>query len=212
MELSLRLETLLGALGSAEIFADVGCDHGYVAAEMLARDKCRFAYLTDISAKSLKKAEEYLSGRFPGRFLALATNGLQGVPRADEVLVAGMGGEEIVSILSSSPFLPERIVLQPMKNSEKVRSFLLRSGYAPTADYTFYDGKYYDLISAEKGECVYTADEIAFGRDNLREKGDAFLRMIGTRRAVLLEALPRMKKEEREKAEKRIGKYDEVLG
>ena len=63
-------------------------------------------------------------------------------------------------------------------------------------------------LNAASSNCV----EIAFGRDNLREKGDAFLRMIGTRRAVLLEALPRMKKEEREKAEKRIGKYDEVLG
>lgn len=211
MVLSGRLETIVSALDETAVFADVGCDHGYCSREMLKRGKCRFAYLTDLSAESLKKADDLLKSEFAGRYRALVANGLAGVPFADEVLIAGMGGEEMISILSAAPFSPEKLILQPMKNAEKVRAYLIKHGYKPIIDYTFADGKFYDLIKAERGTCSYSEDELRFGRDNLLRRGEDFVRMIEGKIAVLTEALPKMSEEEKEKTKKTIRKYKEVI-
>jgi len=88
----------------------------------------------------------------------------------DFVLIAGMGGEEIISILKNG-FLPQKLLLQPMKNTPKVREFLINSGYKILLDYTFKDGKFYDLIKAEKfvdnQKENYQAWWLEFGRDNI---------------------------------------------
>ena len=85
-----------------------------------------------------------------------------------------MGGEEILHILRNLP-LPRTFVLQPMKNADKVRAFLVDRGAKITADYTFFDGKYYDLIVGEsEGGDSYTEWEIEFGRDNLLRPSNDF--------------------------------------
>ena len=89
-----------------------------------------------------------------------------------------MGGGEIISILSHEKygFLPKRFVFQPMHDQEKLRRYILEKGGAIERDYTFFDGKYYDVIvGAAQGETEYSAAEYEFGKDNLRERPKAFL-------------------------------------
>ena len=126
-----RLRVLCGELRPCARFADVGCDHGYCTQYMLERNLCRTAVISDISAGSLHKAETLLAPYIAeGRVRSVCCAGLSDIPRdTDEVLIAGMGGEEIVSILEEG-FLPPVLVLQPMKNAPKLRRFLLERGYA----------------------------------------------------------------------------------
>jgi len=208
---TLRLKTLLLELDNCQTFADVGCDHGYVAEGMLKNGKCNFVYVTDVSPVCLKKAEELLSKNYQGKFKAIATNGLKNVPKVDQVLIAGMGGEIICDIILNADFLPDRLVLQPMKNTEKVRELLIKSGYRLIKDYTFKDVKYYDLIVCEKGIDSYTDDELLFGRDNLRQKGEAFKEQIKRKLSVLQLAYQKMGEEDKIKADKQIKKYTEIL-
>lgn len=171
-----RLNQLFSALAPCKKFADVGCDHGYVAHMMITEGKAERVVISDISAPCLKKAEELLSAYMGDRVTSVVCDGLSGVDTdCDQVLIAGMGGEEIISILSSSPFLPERLVVQPMKNVDKVRKRLLSLGYRIVKDYIFRDVKFYNLIVCERGEDSYSEEEIFFGRDNLLRPSADFI-------------------------------------
>lgn len=175
-----RIKVICSHIPRCRVFADVGCDHGYMTKYVLDQGLCEYAYLADISEKSLKKAETLLKGEIQaGKCFSVCTDGLRNFPEPpDCVLIAGMGGEEIVSILSCGE-LPEKFVLQPMKNAEKLRAFLLGRGARIGKDFTFSDGKFYDLIVGEgRGGDVYSDWELRYGRDNLKSLPQAFVRKI----------------------------------
>ncbi len=175
-----RLNRIFAELDSCEIFADVGCDHGYIAKAMLLSGKAKRAIISDVSAKCLSKAEELLSTEIlEGRVESVVSDGFDKIKTCDLALIAGMGGEEIVSIISKAKNLPNKLVLQPMKNLDKVRVCAVNHGYKVVKDYVFYSsGIYYDLLVLEKGKDCLTDDEIEFGRTNLIERPDAFINLL----------------------------------
>ncbi len=170
-----RIDTLCSLLTTAETFADVGCDHGYCSEYMLKNGLCKRAILSDISKGSLAKAERLLAPYIrSGVAVSVLGDGFKGVPKdTDEVLIAGMGGSEIVSILSDVKFgfIPKRFVFQPMHDGEKLRRYLVENGGYIERDFTFEDGKFYDVLvggRAENGERqTYTDAEFEFGKENL---------------------------------------------
>lgn len=175
-----RLKEIFSLLPNASVFADVGCDHGYVAKEVLKSGKAEKVIISDISAKCLAKAESLLEDEIDdGRAISVVSNGFEKLPKCDLALIAGMGGEEIISILKNAWFLPQTLVLQPMKNLPKLRVFLVELGYKIIKDYVFTaEQKYYDLLLVKKGEDKLSDDEIEFGRTNLLEKGKAYLERL----------------------------------
>ncbi len=185
-----RISVICAHIPACRIFADIGCDHGYCTAYVLEKGLCEKAYVSDISAACLKKAETLLHNEIAaGRCMPVCADGLDGVRDADCVLIAGMGGEEIVHILERAP-IPERFVLQPMRNTEKVRRHLLARGVHIEADFTFEDGKFYDLIAGSSpGADEYSRFELRYGRDNLKSPGIAFLRKVRKETGMLREAL-----------------------
>lgn len=164
-----RLKTLFDLAGEGDVFLDIGCDHGKVSYAALSQKKFKKVIITDISAKSLDKAVKLMQP-FKNDVKAIVTDGFCGIDDDVSVaFIAGMGGEEICKILSQAKKLPNKLVLSPQKNTEKVRRLLIKSGYKIVKDFTFFESKkYYDAISAEKGEDFYTDDEYRFGRDNLK--------------------------------------------
>lgn len=167
--MNVRLETIISLLSTTDTFADVGCDHGYVSKEVLSRGLAKKVYVTDISKPSLQKAIDLLTDSGFDSFEAFLTDGLESVPQADQVLIAGMGGQEIVKILKKSAYKPLIVVLQPMKNADLVRKELHSLGYGIIRDFMFYaDDKYYEIIKAQLGVSDgYTQLEEEFGRENL---------------------------------------------
>lgn len=168
-----RIAHICSLLPRVRVFADVGCDHGYMTRYMLENRLCERAYISDISAGSLQKAETLLKAEIAaGRCIPVVADGMEGLPEpCDCVLIAGLGGEEIVKILERA-YIPPHFVFQPMKNSEKLRRYLVAHGAKLERDFTFSEGtarrKYYDLLSgyAEGGD-AYSEREFRFGRDNL---------------------------------------------
>lgn len=172
-----RLVEIFSLIPTCETFADIGCDHGYISYAMLKEKKAKKVVFSDVSAKCLKKAQDLLAS-FVNEGVAegVVSDGFSKLPKVDSALIAGMGGEEIVSIIKNATNLPSTFILQPMKNSEKVRALLVEIGYKLERDYTFFaEGKYYDLILATKGQDFLSEDEIYFGKTNLLEKPKAFL-------------------------------------
>ena len=133
-----RLKEICAHIPKCAVLADVGCDHGYCAQYALESGLAQKVYITDISEKCLEKAISLLQKEIDeGRCIPLVGDGLSVLPEPAAVLIAGMGGEEIIKILTGQ--LPPIFLLQPMKNSEKLRRFLLERGANITLDYTFED-------------------------------------------------------------------------
>ncbi len=172
-----RLKEIYSVLSACDIFADIGCDHGYIAKAMISGGKCKKAIIADVSKKCLEKAETLLADYIEkGLVESAVSDGFEKVSGCDLALIAGMGGEEIVGIINRAQTLPENLVLQPMKNVDKVRLCAVKAGYRIEKDYCFKDsGKYYDLIVLKKGVDRLTQEETEFGRTNLIERGSAFL-------------------------------------
>jgi len=182
-----RIDTLCSLLQKTDVFADVGCDHGYCSEYMLKNGLCEKAILSDISKGSLAKAETLLAPYIrAGKATSVLGDGFLGVPDdVGEVLIAGMGGSEIVSILSDKKhgFMPKRFVFQPMHDAEKVRRYILANGGYIDRDFTFQDVKFYEVICGGRCEdrgqvCVemaYTDAEYEFGKENLAYFPAAFV-------------------------------------
>lgn len=162
-----RIRKLCSYLSFAESFADVGCDHGYCTEYMLKNSLCRSAIISDISPQSLQKAQNLLSGYIQsGVCTPVCCNGLTKIPPSTElVLIAGMGGEEIISVLDAA-FIPRNFVLQPMKNVPRLRQYLLSRGVRITRDSVFKSGKkyYFVLCGSQGGKgLTYTPARLKFG-------------------------------------------------
>ena len=91
-----RLEAAAALLGKTSVLADIGCDHGRFSAAMLQRGIAGKVIASDISAPSLKKAEQLsnlcgLSSKMECRI----SDGFSAysVGETDKAVILGMGGE-----------------------------------------------------------------------------------------------------------------------
>jgi len=176
-----RLARISKLIPKGKVFADIGCDHGYVTEYVLKNGLCEVAYPSDVSEKSLKKAEKLLSPYIQsGRCEPCVSDGFDALPqRADVAVIAGLGGEEILKIVKRA-YIPEKFVFQPMKNSEKLRRYLVESGCRIEVDTVFSEGgKYYDLIAGKNfGGDTYSELEYCYGRDSLTKDRDILIQRL----------------------------------
>ena len=210
-----RLEKIFSVIPTCKVFADVGCDHGYIAFEMIKREKADKVIIADISKKCLSKAEQLL---YPfieqGRAVSVVADGFNGLPDSDVGLIAGMGGEEICSILKNAKSLPKTLVLQPMKNADKVRQLAVKLGYKIQKDFVFFSAeKFYDLMLLTVGKDSLSKEEIEFGRDNIKEKNPDFIKLINAKICVLNEVLANenLSQSAKEKLVKEKGKLEKYV-
>lgn len=179
MTLCPRLEFLASLIGPSPVFADIGSDHGLLPCFILSEGKAEKAVITDISPKSLQKAEKLIKRRgLADRAVFYQTDGFEGIK--EEIYtaaIAGMGGMEIISILEKMPQSVKILLLQPMKNADKLRLYLLNRGFFIQTDKkVFSGGKYYDIIKVDtnNGSEVLSDFDIMFGKTNIEEKGQVF--------------------------------------
>ena len=182
-----RINLLCSLLRKSKSFADVGCDHGYCSQYVLQQGLCDDVVISDVSKGSLEKAKtllkEYLA---EGKVKAVLGDGFYGVSKdTEQVLIAGMGGHEIIQILSHPKygFLPQRFLFQPMHDTAKLRQYVLEHGGYLERDFTFMDGrKYYDVLvgrlatACEKQD--YTPTQLLFGKENILSRSPDFLAWV----------------------------------
>ena len=186
-----RLEKIFALIPNCKVFADVGCDHGYIAFEMLKRGKAEKVIIADISKKCLSKAEQLLAPYIEqGKAVSVVADGFNGLPDSEVGLVAGMGGEEICSILVNAKTLPKTLVLQPMKNADKVRKCVVKMGYKLQKDFVFFSAdKFYDIMLLSVGKDSLTDEEIEFGRDNIKGNNPDFIKQLNAKICVINQVL-----------------------
>lgn len=141
---------------------DVGCDHGKLLASLYQRHKHRsIAFFgSDIKKASLDKAVHlfqshfvFAEKNFPQHLVLKVGAGLLPflpLPEKSAVIVAGMGGEEIIDILRQSD-LPKgtKFFLHPTKSQAFVRDYLKRHSFIYEERFCLDKGMLYTLIYAE---------------------------------------------------------------
>ena len=170
-----RLSKVVDLCPEATVIADIGCDHGYVACELVLENKARMVIATEKSEKCLLKAVKLANDINIATFLSFRIgDGFEPITKHDKVdfgVIAGMGGLEIIEILKKKPKKLYDFVFQPMNNVLELRHYLLKHHYKILVDKKVYEnGKYYDIIRVTNGENDFADIEIYFGKSNFKGK------------------------------------------
>lgn len=175
ISISDRLNMVASLLGSNDVIADVGCDHGYLPIYLLEKGAYKCAIAMDVNKGPLDKARENiklhnLSDRIDTR-LSDGVSALK-IREADSISVCGMGGNVMMHIFHMGNEILQRtpvIVLQPQSEYALLRRYLLENGYVfDDEDIVFEDGKYYFAWKLHFDEDVSYKSDISMGVEDVK--------------------------------------------
>ena len=174
--LSDRLQAVASLIPTCKCAADVGTDHGYLAVWLLQNRKAAHVFATDIHAGPLSRAKQTASEQdCADRMTFHLCDGLQfpDAEQADAVILAGMGGETMISILQEAPWSwsGTALILQPQSKQELLFQWLREHGIGLVDAKLCADaGKLYLALLARGG-----ADTSVTAEDLLMSAQDALL-------------------------------------
>lgn len=142
ISLTNRLQTAAELCRKGVIAADIGTDHALLAC-YLALNGAKQVYACDVREGPLEAARRTIEQTGVTNVTAVLSDGLEKIDCADDVIIAGMGGELIAQIISGCRFLSEntRFILQPMTKPEFLRGFLCENGFEIIEERTAYEGR-----------------------------------------------------------------------
>lgn len=160
-----RLKAVLNEIQPCEVIADIGADHGKIAVSAKLAGLAKKVIASDISEPSVAKARN-LASQYGAEVDIRVGEGVTSLcaTEYDTVIIAGMGGLEILSILNKAIKNFNRYIFAPHTKAYELRKFLSEKDILPIRDYkVFANGKYYDIISAEVGEYKPEKDVLYYG-------------------------------------------------
>lgn len=179
LNLSPRLEAVVELCPKAKVIADIGCDHGLVTAELILQNKTEMVIATEKSAQCLNKAVSLADSINILQFVSFREgDGFEPTTKHDKIkfaIIAGMGGDEIIKILENRPKKLFDFVLQPMKDTPKLREYLVLHGFKILVDKLVKEeNRYYDVIRVTKGKDSLNELELTFGKTNFTDNYEVF--------------------------------------
>ncbi len=164
--LSTRLFACAGFVNKGDRVADIGCDHGYLSIHLLTNGVARSCIASDVAKGPLQSAMD--NARKFGvqeNITFHLSDGVQSIPRDFDTLVcAGMGGDTMIHILESAPWLRSqqyRLILQCQSKRPELRKWLYDHGYAIRRETLAKDGKFCYPVT----EVVYAPGESLKGAE-----------------------------------------------
>ena len=147
LPISARLLACAGFVAPGDRVADIGCDHGYLSIHLLTNGIASNVIASDINEgplqSAVRNAEKY-GVRDKIRFFL--SDGVRNIPRDFDTLVcAGMGGDTMIHILESAPWLKSsqyRLVLQCQSKTPMLRRWLSEQGWRITEESVLRDGRF----------------------------------------------------------------------
>lgn len=180
INLSPRLFAASELVRSSCFAADVGTDHAYLPIALCLSGKIRGAVASDINKGPIKKARENIEKYgLSEKISTLHTDGLRGVEKfsPDDVLILGMGGELIATIIENAQWVADSAInlcLQPMTHAELLRKFLFERGFEVVDERIVREGdKLYQIILASftnENILPYSDEEFYLGRVNIQKR------------------------------------------
>lgn len=158
MRLSERLKAIAAMIRQDARVADIGTDHAYLPIYLIEKNRVvrvvagevnRGPYNAAKAAIERAERKDKIDVRL-GDGLAIIKPG-----EVDTVVIAGMGGNTIIDILSDQPEIVasvKHLILQPMVAAAAVRRWLKENGwYISDESLVLDEGRLYEIISAMQG-------------------------------------------------------------
>lgn len=153
-ELTARLRAVAEMVRPGSRVADIGTDHALLPVWLLQSGRCPAAVASDIGEGPASSARHTVeTAGLTARIAVRVGDGLAPVSpdEAEDIVIAGMGGETIAAILEAAPWVRDaryHLVLQPMSKPERLRRFLFENGFAITHEDVIAEGeRLYDVMS-----------------------------------------------------------------
>ena len=185
-----RLNTAAEFVRKNSVVADVGTDHAYLVAYLILNEISPFGYACDINPNPLKKAfstvREY---QIEDKTKLVLCNGLEKISKesVDDIVIAGMGGETIISILDACPWsksTDKHYILQPMTKAAELRRYLCENGFEVEKEKAVKDAdKLYTVMSVYYTGNKTVPTDLFCEIGNLTQNNDEFSKAYITNRA-----------------------------
>lgn len=228
IQISKRLQMVVGLVTPGKAVADVGCDHAYISIYMLQHQIASKIIAMDVNKGPLQRAKENIMKY--GYEQVIETRLSDGMERlqageVQTVLIAGMGGPLMERILTANRAVlqsVEELVLQPQSEIPHVREFMEKIGFQIEEEAMLQeDGKYYVAWRASrvsKPEPLGKTIFYEFGKQLLEQQDTTLLqylkREIQLQESIFekLQANPTEKSKEKQKEiQKRLTYCKEAL-
>lgn len=157
--LSKRLTICAELVTGGKTVCDVGTDHALLPVYLVENGVCKRAYACDIAQGPLNSAKKSVeASSCADRIRIIQSDGLDNVPPEgiSDVVIAGMGGELIIDIISRAEWLKNgvNLVLQPNTREPELIAWLYENGYGISRQ-----------KACEDGGFIYTAMQASYTGD-----------------------------------------------
>lgn len=158
MELSPRLNKIAESIRGYESVADIGSDHAYLPIYLIKEGIVKKAVASDINKGPVETAKKKMRQHgIEAGIDVRRGNGLEVISpgETDVIVIAGMGGILIREILERDGKVAESaklLVIQPMRDSDKVRKWLFEKGFGIIDEELIKEeDRIYEIIWAKPG-------------------------------------------------------------
>ena len=159
IKLSKRLRAIADFVPVGSKVADIGTDHGYIPVWLAQNQKATALVAADINMGPLEHAKETASQYEVSdciRFALCSGLDFEGSSDYDTVIIAGMGGELIASILEAAPWTNQKettLILQPNSRIPHLVRWLTEHGFCIVDVSLVKDaGKLYQILVVKPGQ------------------------------------------------------------
>ena len=165
-ELGARLSACADFVRRGRIPADIGTDHAYLPIWLVQTGRVPAAFASDINEEPIRSAIKNIESHgLSEKIKTFTADGLESIPphEVDDIIIAGMGGDNISAILSGGEWLKNRryrLILQPMSRASRLREYLFTNGFDIIGEKAICEaGRLYTVICAEyRGAAVVYDD------------------------------------------------------
>jgi len=150
-----RQKAIASLVKPTDIIADIGCDHGRLSVYFLQNDIAKKVIATDISKKSIEKANALAEHCGYADYLETRQGDGLNVLQKGEVklaIIAGMGSLKIIDILKQPYSKDLKLILQPMSQSDLLRKWLFENNFFIIEELIARErNRFYEILLVEEG-------------------------------------------------------------
>ena len=182
LELTPRLQLLADWVPQGTRLADIGTDHGHLPVWLSLQGRIVSAVASDLRKGPMERAKE--NGRTYGaqNIDYRLGNGLGEISseEVDVIVIAGMGGETICSILEEAPWTADgehTLLLSPHTKAEELRRYLMEHGFEIRREALVYDrGTIYPVMEVVAGRMELSLGQLWGGAKLAKDPlGDQYM-------------------------------------